>query len=79
MSKPGGGQVHQVYNANGTLSKVHGHRATDVEYRYNGRGEKTRMITFYGPESKPAQTRWHHNSRGQLAFKQLGSTTRLNN
>ena len=76
-TKPSGGQVHQIYNANGTLRKVHGHHTTDVEYRYNGRGEKTQMFTFYGPENKRSQTRWHYNSRGQLAFKQDAAGKRV--
>ena len=48
-TKPSGGDVHHVYNANGTLRRVHGHHTVDVDYRYNGRGERTEMITFYGP------------------------------
>ena len=67
--KPGGGEVHRVFNANGTLHRVHGHHITDVEYRYNGRAERTGMITYYGPDDTPAHTRWHFNVRGQLAFK----------
>ncbi len=68
--KPSGGEVHRVYNANGTLHKTHGHHTTDVQWRYNGRGERTRMITWYTHLNKPAPTRWHYNVRGQLAFKQ---------
>jgi YD repeat-containing protein len=77
ITKPGGGQVHSIYNASGTLHKTHGHHTTDVEHRHNGRGERTHMITFYGPESKPARTRWHYNVRGQLAFKQDAAGKRV--
>ncbi len=69
-TKPSGGEVHQVYNANGTLHGTHGYHTTDVSYRYNGRGERTHLITYFGPENKPASTRWAFNARGQLAFKQ---------
>ncbi len=69
-TRPGGGKVHQVYNANGTLHGTRGHHTTDVNYRYNGRGERTHLITCYGPDNRPAATRWAFNARGQLAFKQ---------
>ncbi len=69
-TKPSGGEVHQVYNANGTLHGTHGYHTTDVSYRYNGRGERTHLITYYGPDNRPAATRWAYNARGQLAFKQ---------
>ena len=75
--KPGGGEVHRVFNANGTLHRVHGHHSTDVEYRYNGRAERTGMITYYGPENTPAHTRWYFNVRGQLAFKQDAAGKRV--
>ncbi len=68
--KPSGGQVHQVYNANGTLHKTYGHQTTDVQWGYNGRGERTHMTTWYSHLNKPATTRWHYNNRGLLAFKQ---------
>ncbi len=68
--KPGGGQVHQVYNANGTLHQTHGYHTTDVQWGYNGRGERTHMTTWYSHLNKPATTRWHYNVRGQLQFKQ---------
>ncbi len=68
--KPSGGEVHQVYNANGTLHKSHGHHTTDVKWGYNGRGERTHMTTWYSHLNKPATTRWHYNVRGQLQFKQ---------
>ncbi len=69
-TKPGGGEVHQVFNANGTLHGTHGHHTTDVNYRYNGRGQRTHLITYYGADNQPAETRWSYNPRGQLAFKQ---------
>ena len=75
--KPGGGQVHRVYNANGTLHRVHGHHTTDVEFRYSGRAERIGMITYYGPDDTPAQTRWYFNVRGQLAFKRDASGKRV--
>ncbi len=68
--KPSGGEIHQIYNANGTLHKTHGHHTTDVEWRYNGRGERTHMTTWYSHLNKPATTRWHYNVRGHLQFKQ---------
>ena len=75
--KPGGGEIHRVYSANGTLHRVHGHHTTDVEFRYNGRAERTGMITYYGPDDTPAHTRWHFNVRGQLAFKQDAAGKRV--
>ena len=77
MWAPGSGQVHRVYNANGTLHRVHGHHTTDVEFRYNGRAERTGMITYYGLNDTPAQIRWYFNVRGQLAFKQDASGKRV--
>ncbi len=68
--KPSGGQIHQVYNANGTLHKTHGYHTTDVQWGYNGRGERTHMTTWYSHLNKPATTRWFYNVRGQLQFKQ---------
>ncbi len=68
--KPSGGLVHQVYNANGTLHKTHGYHTTDVQWRYNGRGERTHMTTWYGHLNQPATTRWHYDTRDQLSFKQ---------
>ncbi len=68
--KPSGGLVHQVYNANGTLHQTHGYHTTDVQWGYNGRGERTHMTTWYSHLNKPATTRWHYNVRGQLQFKQ---------
>ncbi len=68
--KPSGGQVHQVYNANGTLHKTHGHHTTDVQWRYDGRGERTHMTTWYSHLNQPATTRWHYDAQGKLAFKQ---------
>lgn len=76
-TKPSGGILHQVYNANGALREMYGHNTIDVEYRYNGFGEKTGIITFYGPENKPARTRWHYNSHGNLAFKQDAAGKRV--
>ena len=76
-TKPSGGQVHQVYNANGTLRKTHGHHTTDVEYRYNGIGERTHMITFYGKDAKESRTIWRNNARGQLAYKQDAAGKRV--
>ncbi len=75
--KPSGGEVHQVYNANGTLHKTNGHHTTDVEWRYNGRGERTHMTTWYGHLNQPATTRWHYNPRDQLAFKQDANGQRI--
>ena len=75
--KPGGGEVHRVFNANGTLHRVHGHHTVDVEFRYSGRAERTGMITWYGPDDTPAHTRWYFNVRGQLAFKEDASGKRV--
>ncbi len=69
-TKPSGGVVYQDYSANGTLYGTRGHHTNDVNYRYNGRGERTHLITYYGTENKPAATHWSFNARGQLAFKQ---------
>ncbi len=76
-TKPSGGEVYQVYNTNGTLAKTHGHHTTDVAYGYNTAGECTSMTTWYGPESKPATTKWRFNARGQLAYKQDAAGKRV--
>lgn len=77
MIKPGGGEVNHAYNANGTLGRVHGHHTTDVEYRYNGRGELTDLITRFGADDREARTRWAYDSRGRVAFKQDAAGKRV--
>ena len=69
-TRPGGGAVHRVFNANGSLHRIYGHHTADVTFRYNGRGERTHMVTSYGANGESSETRWAFNELGRLSFKQ---------